>query len=354
MRIGYELRGRLNRRRPWLVLIQGMGLDRRGWERIPGKLRRRFRLVLVDNRGFGRSDRPAGSFTVADLAGDVVAVLDAAGVRRAHVMGASLGGLVAQELAVGWPERVDGLVLACTAPGWPLIYPMPRASVRLLAASVVMTNEAALRRFTENALAARTVRQRPELVDRLVERQAARPADRRVLRAQAAAGARYAGRLRQKRIQARTLVLHGDADKVVDPRNGRLLARLIPDARLVTFPELGHLLFWEDPDGFAAAVLNFLAPAGPSRGGPRRLAGYLLPRQAGVVRPPVDRAAPRRGRCAAAQLRAGAVRVDDEAGGHVLQRAVRLRHELLPRAVVARGEDQAVAQRIALPAAAGI
>src|SRR5437764_2697703 len=93
----YELRGRLRRRRPWLVLIQGMGLDRRGWEEVPGRLRRRFRLVLVDNRGCGRSDRPAGSFTVADMAGDVVAVLDAAGIRQAHVLGASLGGMVAQE-----------------------------------------------------------------------------------------------------------------------------------------------------------------------------------------------------------------------------------------------------------------
>ena len=102
-RIGYELRGRLRRRRPWLVLIQGMGLDRRGWEGIPGKLRRRFRLVLVDNRGCGRSERPAGSFTVADMAGDVVAVLDAAGIRQAHVLGASLGGMVAQELAIRHP-----------------------------------------------------------------------------------------------------------------------------------------------------------------------------------------------------------------------------------------------------------
>jgi fermentation-respiration switch protein FrsA (DUF1100 family) len=64
--------------------------------------------------------------------------------------------------------------------------------------------------------------------------------------------------LRQRRIRARTLVLHGGADTVVDPRNGKLLANRIPDARLVNFPELGHLFFWEDPDGFTDAVTSFL------------------------------------------------------------------------------------------------
>jgi 3-oxoadipate enol-lactonase len=91
-----------------------------------------------------------------------------------------------------------------------------------------------------------------------VERRGSRPAGPGTLSAQAAAGARYAGRLRQASIRARTLVLHGGADTVVDPRNGRLLADRIPRAQLRIFPELGHLLFWEDPDGFAAAVTSFL------------------------------------------------------------------------------------------------
>ena len=258
LRIAYELRGTMHWRRPWLVLIQGMGFDRLGWKPVLGKLRRHFRLVLVDNRGFGRSDRPTDSFAVADMADDIIAVLDAAGVCRAHVIGASLGGMVAQELAITHPERVDGLVLACTAPGWPFAFPMPASSVRLIAATAGITADVALRRYTENALSARTVRHHPELIDRIVELQGSRPADRRALSAQAAAGALYAGGLRLTRIQARTLVLRGDADTVVDPRNGKLLADRIRGARLVTFPELGHLLFWEDPDGFVDAAALFL------------------------------------------------------------------------------------------------
>jgi 3-oxoadipate enol-lactonase len=258
LRIAYELRGRRRWRQPWLVLVQGMGFDRSGWQPILRKLRRRFRVVLVDNRGTGRSDAPDGPFRVADMAGDVVAVLDAAGIRRAHVLGASLGGMVAQDLAADHPDRVDRLVLVSTTPGWPFGYPMPAASVRLIAASGRLPVQEALRRHAENALSARSRQRHPDLAGRLVELQSARPAGSRTWSAQAAAGARYAGPLRRAPIRARTLVLHGGADAVVDPRNGRLLARRIPGARLVTFPELGHLLWWEDPDGFAAAVTSFL------------------------------------------------------------------------------------------------
>jgi 3-oxoadipate enol-lactonase len=266
LRIAYELRGTLRRRRPWLVLIQGMGFDRLGWEPVLRRLRRHFRLVLVDNRGSGRSDLPAGSFSVADMAGDIVAVLDGAAIRRAHVAGVSLGGMVAQELAIEHPERVDGLVLVSTTPGWPFAYPMPAVSVALIAATGRMTREVALRRHTENALSAHTVQHRPEIVGRLVELQRSRTADPGAWSAQAAAGARYAGRLRQTRIRARTLVVHGDADTVVDPGNGKLLADRIPAAQLVIFPELGHLLFWQDPDGFTDAVISFLlARHGTSR-----------------------------------------------------------------------------------------
>jgi 3-oxoadipate enol-lactonase len=298
LRIAYELRGTMRRWRPWLVLIQGMGFGRSGWEPVLGKLRRHFRLVLVDNRGSGLSGHPAGLFAVADMAGDVLAVLDAAGIGRAHVLGASLGGMVAQELAVTSPERVDGLVLACTAPGWPFSYPMPRASVRLIAATAGLPAGTARPRLIEHALSARTVRRHPELVDRLIELQSGRPADIGAVRAQAAAGALYRGCLRQARIHARTLVLHGGADTVVDPRNGQLLAARIPAARLVTFPELGHLLFWEDPDGFADAVTSFLLdaqarrqhrnvpPALPGRALHR---GWRAARQLGRVRHPGSR-----------------------------------------------------------------
>jgi 3-oxoadipate enol-lactonase len=258
LRLAYEVRGLAVSRRPPLLLIQGLGFDRAGWGPAVGHLRRRFRLVLVDNRGSGRS-AGSGSFSVADMAGDALAVLDDAGIGAAHVLGASLGGMIAQELAVRHPDRVDQLILACTTPGWPFAYPMPMPSVRLIAASRRLPPDEAVRRGVENALSPATVAERPELVQRIIDGQPSlSEPDPDAWQAQAAAGVRYAGSLRQRRIRARTLILHGTADRVVDPRNARLLADRISGAGLVTFNGLGHLLFWENPEAFATAVTNFL------------------------------------------------------------------------------------------------
>ena len=160
-RIAYELCGRIERRKPWLVLIQGLGFDRSGWAPVVSALRRRFRLVLIDNRGSGRSTAPDRKFTVADMAADVAAVLDSSRIARAHVLGASLGGMVAQELAIGHPQRVDRLVLACTTPGWPYGYPMPRASVQQMTAAASLPVEAAQRSLVENALSPDTLKTIP-------------------------------------------------------------------------------------------------------------------------------------------------------------------------------------------------
>jgi 3-oxoadipate enol-lactonase len=271
VRIAYELRGAAVTRRPFLVLIQGLGFDRTGWGPAIRRLQRSFRLVLIDNRGSGRSAGAAGSFSVHDMCRDVVQVLDDVGIETAHVMGASLGGMVAQDLAIRQPGRVDRLVLACTTPGWPFAYPMPMSSLRLMTGSRRLPSDMALRLVVENALSATTVAERPELVDRILAHQRAAGADPEAWHVQATAGARYVGSVRQRAIVARTLILHGAADRVVDPRNARLLASRISGAELVMFPGLGHLLFWEDPPAFAAAVAAFLldgdgdAAAGPVR-----------------------------------------------------------------------------------------
>jgi 3-oxoadipate enol-lactonase len=112
-RLNYEVFG--PRHGEPLLLIQGLGADRRGWLRQRRALSGRFRGIVFDNRGAGRSDHPAGPYDLEVMAEDALAVLDAAGVARAHVMGASMGGIIAQIIAVRHPERTRSLVLACTA-----------------------------------------------------------------------------------------------------------------------------------------------------------------------------------------------------------------------------------------------
>jgi 3-oxoadipate enol-lactonase len=166
--------------------------------------------------------------------------------------------MVAQELAIRHPQRVDRLILACTTPGWPHGYPMPRASVQRMTAAASLPVEAAQRSLVENALAPGTLKKRPELVERIVRNQKAGPADPALWQALANAGATYSGGTRQSLIRAPTLIMYGEADAVVDPRNSKLLSSRIPGSQVAAFPGLGHLFFWEEPAQFAKAVTSFL------------------------------------------------------------------------------------------------
>jgi 3-oxoadipate enol-lactonase len=254
--IAYELRTDAGSEAPWLVLIHGLGYARWGWEPVTAALGERYRLVLLDNRGIGESDAPPGPYTTADLADDVVAVLDDTGIETAAVLATSLGGMVGQELAIRHPERVDALVLVCTTPGGDLAHPFPEPTQRLLAELPQMDPRAGLERAVRNALSEDAPQ---ELVDRIVGYRVAAPPDPVGWQAQAgAAGAHDAGD-RLDRIDAPTLVVHGTADVVVDPRNAAVLGERIPDAAVVLLDGLGHLLFWEDPAGFLEPVVGFLA-----------------------------------------------------------------------------------------------
>ena len=232
-----------------LLLIHGLGYARWGWEPVVEPLARSFDVILFDNRGIGESDTPPGPYTAAQLAGDALQVLDEAGVERAHVLGTSLGGMVAQELALAAPDRLEKLVLASTTPGGSESFPMPEQTVKLMASG------ATLRQFVENALAPEPDE---ELVERILRHREATAQPFDAWLAQAAAGASFDALDRIEGIAAPTLVLHGTEDAVVDSRNTALLALRIPDACVELFPGGGHLFFWEQPDRFVEVVTEFL------------------------------------------------------------------------------------------------
>lgn len=254
VRIAYERRGS----GPPLLMLHGLGYGRWGWGPALDRLAERFELLLPDNRGIGDSDAPPGPYSAADLARDAVAVLDDAGVQRAAVLGISLGGMAAQELALGWPERVTRLVLVATTPGGPRSHPLPAATARLLAGRGEGDGDGPeMRRLVAGALA-------PGAPDALVEEivalrtRAAQPPE--AWRAQAAASRGFDAFDRLPAIAAPTLVLHGAHDAVVDPRNAELLAARIPQARALVLAGAGHLLPWDEPERFATAVAAFADP----------------------------------------------------------------------------------------------
>jgi 3-oxoadipate enol-lactonase len=249
--LAYELLGN----GPPLLLVQGLGYGGRGWGPALDVLAEDFTVAAFDNRGFGASSMPPGPYTVGELAEDARAVLDAAGFDRAHVVGASLGGMIAQELALADPDRVDRLVLACTTPGGPRAYPNPAQTVALMAEARSLPADVALRRFVENALGDGSSE---ELIQRIVAYRTENPPDLEGWQAQAAAGAGHDALDRLGGILASTLIVHGTHDAVVDPRNAELLAERIPEARVELFAGCGHLLFWEEPERFVSLVREFL------------------------------------------------------------------------------------------------
>ncbi len=246
MTIAWERRGSGDS----LLLIQGLGYARWGWEPVLEPLAERFDVLAFDNRGIGESDAPAGPYSAAELAQDALAVLDRAGVERAHVLGTSLGGMVAQELALAAPERVRRLVLASTTPGGESAWPMPQVTVDLMLAG------ASPREYVVNALQPDPD---PELVERVVAHRERTAQTQEAWAAQAAAGMTFDASGRLGELEAPTLVLHGDADTVVDCRNAELLAQLIPDARVEVIPDGSHLFFWQRPEALVEPVVRFLA-----------------------------------------------------------------------------------------------
>jgi 3-oxoadipate enol-lactonase len=244
-----------------VLLIHGLGYNRHGWGPAPDLLARDFRVLLFDNRGVGESDVPPGPYSTREMADDALAVLDAAGVDRAHVVGTSLGGMIAQELVLAHPERVDRLVLACTTPGGPRSYPLPERTARAFVAFQTLPREVGLRLMVENALADETVGARPELVEEIYAYRLEHPPPLDGWQAQAGAAFGFDVLDRLAEVRVPTLVLHGTADNVVDYRNSELIAGAIDGARLELFPGTGHLFFWEEPERVFGTVAEFLGEA---------------------------------------------------------------------------------------------
>jgi pimeloyl-ACP methyl ester carboxylesterase len=203
----------------WLVLVHGLGYDRRGWGPLVELLAQRWRVVLVDSRGIGDSDVPRGPYTVSQMAADVAAVIAEVSPAPVHVLGTSLGGMVALELAISRPELIDRLVLLSTTPGGPDSYRPRQETIDLLLRAKRMPREEVIRGFVDLAIGTRLDGRRGEVVEAVTAHRLARVQTAAPWRAQVAAATLFRCWERLPRIVAPTLVLHGEADRIVDPRN---------------------------------------------------------------------------------------------------------------------------------------
>jgi 3-oxoadipate enol-lactonase len=238
-----------------LLLIMGLSYPSYMWHRTRPLLAKSYRTIAFDNRGVGQSDAPAGVYPIALMASDAAAVLDAAGVERAHVFGTSMGGMIAQEFALQYPKRVRSLILGCTSPGGPHAAPTGPAALQTLTRRGISPEEAkeAIIAFIYHPNTSR---------ERIDEDMAIRmkwyPTPQG-----------YAGQLngilgweaysRLARITAPTLVIHGETDGLIPVPNARLLAEKIPGAKLALIPDAGHIFETDQTAEAHRVILEFLS-----------------------------------------------------------------------------------------------
>lgn len=238
-----------------LLLIQGMAGHHNLWgEPFLTALEADFDIVAYDHRGVGASTDVRGEdFSIADLATDAVALLDGLGWADAHVMGISMGGMVAQQLVVDHEDRLRSLVLGCTYPGGPGSTLTAAGPLRMLQAMNVGNVDAALRTaFAANLSPGFAASERRFEEFRTATLSVTVPVP--LIMRQAKAAFVHNASARLPAVTTRTLVVHGTADEMLDHSNGVRISELMPAATLHSFDGVGHLFWWEQPEATAALV----------------------------------------------------------------------------------------------------
>jgi pimeloyl-ACP methyl ester carboxylesterase len=240
---------------PAVLLIMGLAWPAAMWFRQVPALAAEYRVLRVDNRGAGKTgDVPGAPYTVETMAADCIAVLDAAGVQQAHVVGISMGGLMAQELALTAPDRVLSLCLVATHPGIAHAVVNPDAMEMLMKRGEMTPQEAAEVSIPYN-YAPGTTR---DLIEEDWSVRMPLAATNSGYMAQAMGTSQWDGFDRIPGITAPTLVLHGELDRLVPPANGKAIAERIPGAELVLLPDANHVLTTDQPEQVAKVLLDWL------------------------------------------------------------------------------------------------
>jgi pimeloyl-ACP methyl ester carboxylesterase len=240
-----------------VLLIMGLGSNAYGWSRTIPWLSERYTAIAFDNRGTGRSDVPEGAYSIPQMAADAAAVLDAVGHHSAHVVGASLGGMIAQRFAVTYPQRLRSLVLVCTTPGGANAV---SASAEVMTGLIQGGDDPATvyRRNAWFLYGDDTRTNHPDRIEEDLEARARIPTTPAGYLGQLQAAAAHDVWNELPALQVPTLVVHGAADILIPPQNGRLIAARIPGAELCLIPDAGHMLQADAGDTVRQAFLDFL------------------------------------------------------------------------------------------------
>jgi len=244
-----------------LLLIQGMSATHLTWGRpFLSELEPSFDCIVFDNRGMGLSGQAELPFSIADMAADTAALLDALEIETAHVVGISMGGMIAQELALAHPERIRTLTIGASYCGGPNGTLMAPEDLQMLGAAYASSEPEQVFRAMWEINLSPTFREDDSRFAAFVEMGSALPAPQPVVLQQMRACGAHDTHERLGQISLPTLVIHGDADRLLGHANGREIASRIP-ARLETLEGVGHMFWWEQPQRSAELIREHaLAP----------------------------------------------------------------------------------------------
>jgi 3-oxoadipate enol-lactonase len=246
-----------------LLLIQGMSATHLAWgEPFLGQLEQSFDCIVFDNRGIGRSAAVEGRFTTADMAADAVGLLDALEIERAHVFGISMGGMIAQELALAHPDRLLTLGLGATYCGGEGGTLMGPEETQLLGEAMQSGDRERVFRAMWEINLSPGFRADDSGFAAFVAMASALPAPRDLVFRQMRACVQHDTQARLGQIETPTLIVHGTDDRVLGAGNGRQIAASMPGSRLELLDGIGHMFWWEQPERSAELVrAHALAPA---------------------------------------------------------------------------------------------
>jgi pimeloyl-ACP methyl ester carboxylesterase len=246
-----------------LLLIQGMSATHLAWGRpFLDLLEQSFECIVFDNRGIGRSTITEGGISAAGMAADAAGLLAALELERAHVFGISMGGMIAQELALAEPERLLSLTLGATYCGGEGATLMPDRSSKLLGEALQSGERERVYRAMWEINLSPGFRSDDSGFATFATMASALPAPRDIVFRQMRACIRHDTGARLGRIETPTLVVHGTDDQLLGVANGRRIAELIPGSRLELLADVGHMFWWVQPQRSAELLRDFaLAPA---------------------------------------------------------------------------------------------
>jgi pimeloyl-ACP methyl ester carboxylesterase len=252
-----------------LILISGLGMDNTSWIYQVPTLKDFFKVIIFDNRGIGRSTGTIGPYTIEMMAEDTVKLMRYLSINRAHILGSSMGGMIAQEIAISYPGRVNKLILSSTSPKPRklLLKKLSEGLKDLLNEDIENIIEIDSRRVVfekvfnfilRQVFSDRFLEENKKLIEETLKKYLSEGTYVETFLKQVRAIRHHNTLERLKYIKAETLIIAGEKDKLVSPENSKILAKKIPNARLVMIKDAEHALHFEMPEKFNKIVIEFL------------------------------------------------------------------------------------------------